>query len=157
MANDEQATPQIIFDKLNKVFKFKLDAAASKSNAKCKKYFTKKDDALSIPWKTKGYVWLNPPYSVKAGPISTWLIHANQAVLFDCCGVICLIPADVSTKHFRYCFTCASEIVFLTPRIAFGKNTLGAKFSSMLAIFNHEAGKRISLWDWQKTDFEERK
>lgn len=40
---------------------FDLDVCASKKNAKAKRFFTKKDDALNKPWKCKEG-WMNPPY-----------------------------------------------------------------------------------------------
>lgn len=53
-------TPQKLFDKLNKKYHFEIDLAASKENAKCKKFYTEKDDALSKKWH--GVCWCNPPY-----------------------------------------------------------------------------------------------
>lgn len=42
----EWATPQDFFDKLNAEFRFNLDPCATKENAKCKNFFTEKDDGL---------------------------------------------------------------------------------------------------------------
>ena len=56
----EWETPQWLFDELDKEFHFTLDAAASKTNAKCSRFFNKKDDALTQKWE--GVVWCNPPY-----------------------------------------------------------------------------------------------
>ena len=39
---DYWETPQSLFDELNAEFNFTLDAAASDTNHKCKRYFTKK-------------------------------------------------------------------------------------------------------------------
>ena len=39
---DDWETPQDLFDELNKEFNFDLDPCASKENAKCPNYFTKK-------------------------------------------------------------------------------------------------------------------
>lgn len=59
-------TPEIAFDKLCKLYRFKpnLDAAASKRNALCDYYIDRNTDALTINWKLKNRkskVWLNPP------------------------------------------------------------------------------------------------
>lgn len=43
-------TPQDLFDKLNKVFKFELDVCAVDETAKCDKYFTPEIDGLSQKW-----------------------------------------------------------------------------------------------------------
>lgn len=58
---DEWATPQEFFDALNKEFRFNLDPCADKKNAKCKNFFTKKQDGLMQSWKGKR-IFCNPPY-----------------------------------------------------------------------------------------------
>lgn len=159
MSNDECETPQEFFDALNSVYKFKLDAAASKRNHKCKKYFTKKDDALNILWKTTGYVWINPPYSKEAGGILEWLNTAYYNVSTVCCkGVVCLVICDVSTESRQFAWDNASEIVELSPRINFSspgwsKRTGGFQ-SYQLVIFDNEAKyKCISRWNWKKEGY----
>ena len=47
---DDWATPQRLFDELNRTFHFTLDVCASKENAKCTKYFTKEQDGLKQDW-----------------------------------------------------------------------------------------------------------
>ena len=47
---DEWETPQNLFDKLGKEFHFGIDVCATHENAKCKNYFTKKDDGLNQNW-----------------------------------------------------------------------------------------------------------
>lgn len=47
---DEWATPNYIFDELNKTFQFTLDVCATKENAKCSKFFTKEDNGLKQSW-----------------------------------------------------------------------------------------------------------
>ena len=58
---DDWATPQYFFDELNKEFNFTLDPCADKKNAKCKKFFTKKEDGLMQSWDNE-IVFCNPPY-----------------------------------------------------------------------------------------------
>jgi len=48
--SDEWATPQEIFDELNREFNFNLDVCATESNHKCNLFFTQKDDGLSKKW-----------------------------------------------------------------------------------------------------------
>ena len=60
---DNWGTPQNLFDQLNKEFKFDLDSCAIKKNAKCKKYFTKKNNGLKKDWSIYKSVFCNPPYS----------------------------------------------------------------------------------------------
>jgi site-specific DNA-methyltransferase (adenine-specific) len=54
-------TPQDFFDELDKEFHFTLDPCATKKNAKCKKFFTKKEDGLKQDWSGET-VFCNPPY-----------------------------------------------------------------------------------------------
>ena len=46
----EWETPQVFYDRLNWKYHFTLDAAATPENAKCERYFTAEDDALSKNW-----------------------------------------------------------------------------------------------------------
>ena len=43
-------TPDDLFKILDDEFHFTMDAAASDQNAKCKQYFTAKDDAITKKW-----------------------------------------------------------------------------------------------------------
>jgi hypothetical protein len=74
-ASDEWATPQELFDRLNKIFRFNLDAAATLENAKCNEFYTKEENGLSRPWH--GNVWLNPPYGRQIG---AWVKKAYEEV-----------------------------------------------------------------------------
>ena len=49
-------TPQDFFDALDREFHFGLDACATPENAKCKNFFTPKQDGLAQKW---GGVWNN--------------------------------------------------------------------------------------------------
>jgi site-specific DNA-methyltransferase (adenine-specific) len=48
---DNWATPQDFFNKLNEDYNFNLDPCASNKNNKCKFYFTKNDNGLSMDWR----------------------------------------------------------------------------------------------------------
>lgn len=49
-ATDTWETPQDFFNALDNEFHFALDVCAAPENAKCKNFFTKKDDGLSQNW-----------------------------------------------------------------------------------------------------------
>jgi len=55
------STPQPFFDRLNEIYHFDLDPAASAENAKCAEYFTAEQNGLRQSWKGHR-VFLNPPY-----------------------------------------------------------------------------------------------
>ncbi len=57
----EWSTPQDLFDSLNEEFHFTLDPACTKENAKCKKFYTEKENGLLQDWKGER-VFCNPPY-----------------------------------------------------------------------------------------------
>jgi site-specific DNA-methyltransferase (adenine-specific) len=60
------ATPQKLFDELNKEFNFTLDPCAIPENAKCEKFYTPEDDGLSKDWSNET-VFCNPPYGREIG------------------------------------------------------------------------------------------
>lgn len=127
----EWATPQELFDELDSEFNFTLDPCATKENAKCKKYYTEKDDGLSKSWDNER-VFCNPPYGQQ---ISKWVKKASEAR-----GglVVMLIPARTDTRYFHDYIYHKSKIRFIKGRIKFLGNQKGsgsAPFPSMIVIF----------------------
>lgn len=45
-----QETPQDFFDKLNRIYRFNLDVCALPENAKCKQFYTPKENGLNCEW-----------------------------------------------------------------------------------------------------------
>ncbi len=61
------STPDWLFQPLNALLRFDLDAAADKGNAKCPRFFSKARSALDgRPWDGES-VWSNPPYGQDPG------------------------------------------------------------------------------------------
>lgn len=79
----EWYTPQDFFDKLNEEFGFDLDVCATAENAKCQKFFTKKDNGLSRKWT--GMCWMNPPYGREIGK---WVQKAYESSLWGDSGLL---------------------------------------------------------------------
>jgi len=128
--NDEWETPQEFFDKLNHEFHFTLDACATKYNAKCKKYYTKEDNALIQDWSNE-IVYMNPPYSTKQQNafVKKAYEESQKGAI-----VVCLLPARTSTKRFHeYCLK--GEIRLLKGRLKFVGAEASAPFPSMVVIF----------------------
>ena len=48
--SDEYATPDGLFNQLNKEFDFTLDPCATNENHKCQKYFTSAENGLNQDW-----------------------------------------------------------------------------------------------------------
>lgn len=125
------ATPQDLFDELNNRHKFNLDPCATKENAKCKKFFTKKEDGLKQSWKNKR-VFMNPPYGRGIG---SWIKKASEGGAEI---VVCLLPARTDTKWFHNYIYNKSKIEFIKGRLKFGGHQNSAPFPSMIVIFeNH--------------------
>lgn len=59
--DDRETTPEV-FDALHERFRFTIDVAASKENAKLPRFYTLEDDGLEQSWAGER-VWVNPPYS----------------------------------------------------------------------------------------------
>ena len=94
-ARNDWETPQPLFDCLDAIFHFQLDAAASAANAKCKRYFDESNSAFDQPW-TPGPAWLNPPYGDHE--IARFVGHAKNEAETSGATVVCLVPARTDTK-----------------------------------------------------------
>ena len=123
-------------------FYFDLDVCASDENAKCSKYFTEEDDALSKDWK--GVCWMNPPYGRQ---ISKWIEKAYQESKKGA-TVVCLIPARTDTSYWhKFIFPYAKEIRFIKGRLKFGKSNNSAPFPSALVVFKNSKGQIIRTYN----------
>jgi phage N-6-adenine-methyltransferase len=126
---DDWATPQALFDRLNRVYGFELDVCATPFNAKCQRYYTREDDGLAqdwAPWRC----WLNPPYGRTIG---TWLAKAyteSQKGAF----VVALVPARTDTGWW-WDWASRGEVRFLRGRLRFGDGKGSAPFPSALITY----------------------
>lgn len=129
---DLWATPQELFDELNKEFHFELDVCATPENAKCRKFYTKEQDGLAQPWT--GRVRCNPPYGREIGQ---WVRRAFFAAVAGA-TVVMLLPARTDTRWFHEYIYGKAEVRFIRGRLKFGDSKNSAPFPSMVVIF----GKR---------------
>ena len=128
--SDEWATPQALFDELNKEFNFNLDPCATKDNHKCDKYYTMQENGLTQNWGGCR-VFCNPPYS----QISEWVEKAFRESKNDNTLVVLLIPSRTDTRYFHNFIYNRAEIRFVKGRLKFGDGKNSAPFPSMLVIF----------------------
>ena len=128
--SDEWATPNTVFEELNKEFNFTLDACATAENAKCSKFFTKEEDGLAQNWGGER-MFCNPPYS----NISKWVQKAFYEGHKDNTLVVLLIPARTDTKYFHDYILHRAEVRFIKGRLKFGDAKNSAPFPSMIVIF----------------------
>lgn len=149
--NDSRTTPDDLFRLLSLRFgPFQLDAAASESNVKCSKFYTRFNSGLLNPWIDR--TWCNPPYS--RGNLGLWCKKAGDES--GSVSSALLIPAAVGTRWF-YEAVMGRKLVILVGRVQFGgalveEEPTGAKFDSCVALFgpafrNHPA---VSWYDWKR-------
>jgi site-specific DNA-methyltransferase (adenine-specific) len=113
--NQEWQTPQDFFDKLNGVFHFVLDPAATDANTMCSVYYTKDTNGLLADWDKVTFV--NPPYG--RGDSLTWVKKAYEEFQKHGQTIVMLLPARTCTKWFHEYCTKAHTNVFIKGRLKF--------------------------------------
>ncbi len=129
--SNEWATPQDLFDELDKEFHFTLDPCSTDENHKCEKYYTKETDGLSQNWGGER-VFVNPPYGQE---ISKWVEKSYREGTKDNTLVVMLIPSRTDTRYFHDYIYQRCEIRFVKGRLKFGDGKGSAPFPSMLVIY----------------------
>ena len=124
----EWPTPDDLFDELNDIFHFDLDACATPANAKCPRFFTKEQDALTKRWE--GTTWMNPPYGRE---IARFMKKAYEESLAGS-TVVCLVPSRTDT-HWWHSYAKRGLIIPLRGRLKFGGAKTSAPFPSAIVIF----------------------
>ena len=128
---DQWATPQEVFDQLDREFHFNLDPCADEQYHKCEKYFTAAENGLKQDWG--GYrVFCNPPYG---RALKDWVEKCYREGHKDNTLVVLLIPARTDTTYFHDFILHRAEVRFIRGRLKFGDSKTGAPFPSMVAIF----------------------
>ncbi len=129
---DQWSTPNELFNTLNKEFQFTLDPCATKENAKCKKYYTKKENGLIQDWSNE-IVFMNPPYGRE---IKHWIKKAYEESLKGAI-VVCLVPARTDTIYWHnYCLK--GKVRFIKGRLKFGNSKNSAPFPSAIVVFTQK-------------------
>ena len=137
-ASDEWGTPKQLFSRLNDIYDFDLDVAATEQNKMCDLYFTKENDALGLSWE--GKCWCNPPYSC-AGEFVKKAIDEIQNN--DYCNVIVmLLPSRTDTAWFHELLTCRfASIEFIRGRLVFDGAKSTAPFPSIIVTLRKPSGR----------------
>jgi len=138
--NQKWATPQKFFDRLNEAFDFKLDPCCVKETAKCKIYYTPKENGLIQDWYKIGNSFVNPPFSRE---LCLWVKKCYEESQKGI-TVVLLIPARPDTKYWHdYIFK--GKILFVKGRLKFvdaERNTpvnkqTSAFFPSAVVVFGY--------------------
>lgn len=130
------ATPPEFFTPLHQEFGFTLDVCASAENAKCSRYFTEVDDALSQEWT--GTCWMNPPYGAD---LPQWICKAYQSSL-NGSTVVCLVPARTDTRWWHEYVEGKAEVRFVRGRIKFVGAPYNAPFPCVVLVYRPVAALR---------------
>ena len=131
-ASPEWGTPQDLFDNLNTVFGFTLDASATPENAKCERFYTREQDGLAQP--RDDVVWCNPPYGRGLGRWIEKAFKASQAGA----TVVMLLPAYTSNAWWHKYVIPHGEVILLRGRLQFGGVPYPAPFSSAIVVFGRD-------------------
>lgn len=139
------ATPQDLFDLLDRDWGFTLDGAASAENAKCPRFYTEEDDAFQQE-PTGEVIFCNPPYG--AG-LDKWIDLFRSWSRRN--AVIGLLPAATDTKWFAAAFDSADAIHFLIPRVQFVGTTSSNPSGSVVFAWHHIPTFRqyVRVWRWK--------
>ncbi len=138
--SEEWSTPQDLFDELNAIFHFDLDACATPDNAKCRRFFTRHDNAIAQRWR--GTVRMNPPYGRVIGEFMRKAYDESIAGA----TAVCLVPSRTDTAWWHR-YARRGQIVFLRGRLRFGNAKTSAPFPSAIVIFwGGRLGQAI-LWE----------
>jgi len=117
MATDEWRTPPGLYARLDDLFGFTLDVAATDDNHLAPTWYTKQQNGLTQPWS--GRIYGNPPYSDP----SRWVLRAALAAgVGEAELIVMLLPVDTSTAWFRVLWDDARRCCFSIA----GWRTLGA-------------------------------
>jgi phage N-6-adenine-methyltransferase len=135
----EYVTPDSFWKPLDNEFHFTMDAAATKKNAKCAKYMTRRQDSLKTPWGNPGEIcWLNPPFR-------------NYRVWFEKCAeeqkrgittVVLALSRITSAGWFHETVIPNAEIRFVRGCLKFGNFKTALPLPLILCIFR---GKKVKM------------
>jgi site-specific DNA-methyltransferase (adenine-specific) len=133
---DDWATPIDLWNQLDAIHNFDVDAAASQTNHLCLNWYgldhenIKRRDGLTADWDGRT-VWINPPYG---RVIAQWTYAAQKHA--DKGGtVVMLLPSRTDTRWFHeHCLP--NDVEFIKGRLKFGGSKVSAPFPSMIVRFN---------------------
>ena len=151
-ARDDYETPPRLFNALDAVYDFEVDAAAEEKNALCDAWFA---DALAADWSIYKRIWCNPPFSNKEAFLQHALKFRNKTA-----WIVFLLPNNSrETKWWRSLVTTQADyVISLVPRVNYfldGREIKGVPFSSCLAIYYprlksiYYGNAQELTWEWK--------
>jgi len=131
--SDEWCTPDWLFYKLNKKYKFTLDPCSTDDNHVVDKYYTKLSDGLSKSWANET-VFVNPPYSEAFEWVAKSFDETHNG---DCRCVVMLLPARTDSEWFHIFCMDADYVLFVRGRLKFSNSKNSAPFPSIIVVFEN--------------------
>lgn len=139
VADDGMMTPRYLFDQLDRIFQFTLDAACTSINCLAPQgfHFDKGEDAFKYEW-TDHRVFCNPPFSEKA----RWMKKAHEEVQHNgCLVVVMVLPTNSmdSEPWFKYVYPhyhyhhMQARVSFIDPKT--GKPKSGNNSGTTIIYF----------------------
>jgi phage N-6-adenine-methyltransferase len=133
--HSDHRTDREIFRILDWEFHFTLDACADPDSAKCPRFYSREDNALTKNWVNER-VFINPPYG---RPLNTWIKKAwLESTQSDRTIVVCLVPARTDAHWWHNYAMKAREIRFIEGRLRFSGAKYNAPFPSVVLVFGKE-------------------
>ena len=133
---DEWRTPGYLYDTLDSVFHFTVDAAANTQNTKCARFWSIQENGLAQSWRDE-IVFCNPPHT--NGAYGNWVEKATDAFVSGNVTSALVLPFNAETKafsdvweHAKYLLIPYKRIKYLLPDGTLGG---GPTFHSCVAIF----------------------
>ena len=140
--NDNFRTPNSLYEQLDRIFNFTLDAACTTEDCKVEKgfYFDKGIDALKMSWGGER-IFCNPPFSKKAEFIEK---AYNEVINGDCPIVVMVLPSNChDSKAFQkyikknfYYETICGRISFIDPHT--GEERKGNNSGTTIVYFKKD-------------------
>ena len=139
---DDWETPQELWNKLNKQYKFNVDCCATKENAKCNYFSSNLVSEFLYPINEKilyGMCWMNPPFSKAYKMFEHFFESVQQGVsIYRCDNMETKLWQDVILIN-------ATWILIPKGRICYeGFEGKGSRFPSALIGFNVTVPEYVS-------------
>lgn len=140
---DRWGTPLPLWERLHSEFGFGLDAAAEAHNALLERWIDPAQDALHVEWgplASSRAVYINPPYSRRAGGLGRWMRRCRHQARRWGLTVVALVPAAIGSKWWTWTHQAATAIRLLSRRLRHrhpetGEPIGGSSFGSAVVIF----------------------
>lgn len=129
---DDWETPLEFFKELDKEFHFTLDPCCTEKTAKCKRFYTERENGLLQDWGGET-VFCNPPYSTKLQ--DSFVKKCYEEGQKENTIVVALLPSRTGTQRFHKYIWGKAEIRFLERRLRFVGAEGTAPFDSMVVIW----------------------